>query len=271
MIKARAFPRQTLPSPDRCVDRGKVPGAGGGAAHEAMRPSVQTSPARATCRRDPPGLRPGGRLTRTIGRPEGRPSFDGLPATSTVRPPPSARVRPASILRSISFSAKPVASMRKSRSRLLSSASSTPSRPLSQAASSPSRLSAIMKARRWASSRWSSASVGTSLSLRRRAASSRPWPASTPPRPSTRIGTLNPNAAMLSAILATWRAEWISGVSGIGRQSLDRQPADRNPSGRLIRVGHEKIVLIDLKGLGKPLDRRSSQSTRLAALGQEQK
>ncbi len=118
---------------------------------------------------------------------------------------PSAATEP--ILRSISLISKPVAERAKSRSRVLSSSSLTPSRASSQEASSPSRLSAIMNARRSASPRWSSVIVGTSSSPRRLAASTRPWPARAPPFSSTRTGTLNPNAAMLSAMRATCRSE----------------------------------------------------------------
>ena len=51
--KARAFSRHGLPSPDRGVDRGKGRGVEVVLANEAMLPSVQASPARATCARDP--------------------------------------------------------------------------------------------------------------------------------------------------------------------------------------------------------------------------
>jgi hypothetical protein len=54
-------------------------------------------------------------------------------------------------------------------------------------------------------------------------------------------------------------------------RSLDRQPADRNPPGPLIRLAMRVSPLFDSNAASKPLDRRRPQSTRIAAAGQERK
>src|SRR5208337_3955536 len=240
-MEARAFAGQRLPSPDGGVDRPTGRRVAGVATAEPMRPERPRF-ARACDRGNgfPPPLwgraRKGG-LAMLFQTSASRAQIAKRRATPHPNPPPPLGVRkdarlsmgyggggaggalvfglawllpgarPASILRSISLTSKPVASMVKSRSRLLCSSRSRPSRPSSQEASSLSRLSAIMKARRSASFRWPSVIAGASFSPSRLAASSRPCPASTTPFSSTRIGTLKPNAKMLSAMRATCRTE----------------------------------------------------------------
>ena len=178
-------------------------------------------------------------MFRLRARPAGRsfgaaPDRAGRPPGSDLGSDPGVTAARASSLRSISPLSKPIAERSKSRSRRLSSSSSTPSRFMSQEASSVSRLSAIMKARRSASLKWSRAMVGISARPRRRAASTRPWPATTRLSPSIRTETLKPKASMLSAMRLTWPAGWRRALRGSGSSASTGSQRPRSAGSVLV-------------------------------------
>jgi hypothetical protein len=69
--------------------------------------------------------------------------------------------------------------------------------------------SAIRQARRSASSRWLSRIIGTSVSPSMVATSARPWPAIDSPLSATMLARVQPNLAVLAALLATWSSPCI--------------------------------------------------------------